>query len=288
MYEHHFGFTERPFQLNPDPAFLYQSKKHSLAIAMLEYGLASGSPIIVTTGEIGAGKTTLIRYLLGRMEDSITVGLISNTHQSFGELIEWVAFAFGLETAGKDKVALYRNFGDFVIAEYARGHRTLLIIDEAQNLDPGTLEELRLLTNINAEKDVLFQIVLVGQPELRETLRLKRLEQFAQRIAVDFHLEALNLRETREYIQHRTMVAGGAKNLFLPDAIIAVFQHSQGVPRLINALCDMALVYAFSEGRSKVSGKLVHELIAERHEKGLFGAGAVKPQNTPKAGNSDS
>jgi general secretion pathway protein A len=273
MYERHFGLTERPFSLTPDPGFMYRGRKHGMALTMLEYGLMSDSPIVVITGEIGAGKTTLIRQLLNQLDDSVTVGLISNTHKAFGELLQWICLAFGLESDSAAKVELYRKLVDFLIGEYAKGKKTILIVDEAQNMDAVTLEELRVLSNINADKNVVLQLVLSGQPELRETLRLPELEQFAQRIATDYHLDALDLRETREYILHRVSVAGGNRSLFLPDAIIAIFQYSAGVPRLINSICDTALVYAFADGRARVTGKLVHEMVAEKRSRGLFGAG---------------
>lgn len=273
MYLQHFGLNERPFSLNPDPAFLYRSRKHGMALTMLEYGLMSNAPIALITGEIGAGKTTIIRQILMQIEESARVGLISNTHKSFGNLMQWIASAFDIELDIESKARLHREFTKFLIGQYAAGRRVVLIIDEAQNLDVEYLEELRVLSNINAEKDVLFQLVLVGQPELRETLRLPAMEQFAQRIAVDFHLQALNLRETREYIQYRTTIAGSKKALFQSDAMIAIYQYADGVPRLINSLCDTALVYTFAEGRSRVSARIVHGLVAEKRELGLFGAG---------------
>jgi general secretion pathway protein A len=276
MYEKHFGFRERPFALSPDPAFLYRSRKHGMALTMLEYGLINEAPIIVVTGEIGAGKTTLIRHLLNQFDDRTAVGLISNTHKAFGELIQWVSMAFGLPHEGREKVALYQAFVDYLIAQFAKGRRTVLIVDEAQNMDADTLEELRVISNINADKHLVLQLILVGQPELRETLRQKRLEQFAQRIAVDYHLGALEFKETREYIQHRLELAGGNKNVFQPDAILEIFKHAEGVPRLINSLCDTALVYAFAEGRQRVSGKLVAEMIEEKKSRNLFGAGKLR------------
>lgn len=275
MYERHFGFRERPFTLSPDPAFLYRSQKHDMALTMLEYGLLNEAPIIVMTGDIGAGKTTLIRHLLNQFDDRIAVGLISNTHKSFGYLMQWVAMAFGLPHEGKDKVALYQTFVEYLIAAYAKGRRTVLIVDEAQNMDADTLEELRVISNINADKNLVLQTILVGQPDLRDTLCQPRLEQFAQRIAVDYHLDALEFKETREYIQHRLEVAGGNRNVFMPDAVQAVFIHSAGVPRLINSLCDTALVYAFAKGRLRVNGKIVHALVSERQARGLFGAGKI-------------
>jgi general secretion pathway protein A len=266
MYESHFGFTEKPFSLLPDPSFLYFGKQHSSSFAMLEYGLANQAGFTVLTGEIGCGKTTLLRHLLDKIEDNVTVGLISNTHPSFGELLQWVHLAFSLEYKGKNNVELYQSFVDFVIAEYAKGRRTVLIIDEAQNMRLETLEELRMLSNINADKDQVLQLILVGQPELRGKLQAPELVQFAQRVAVDFHLEHLGPEETRAYIRHRVTRAGGDASIFRPDTYGAVHHATGGVPRLINVLCDTALVYAFSEGRKRVGVDLIEEVSRDREK----------------------
>ncbi|MBI5617986.1 MAG: AAA family ATPase [Gammaproteobacteria bacterium] len=276
MYERHFGFSEKPFSLIPDPSFLYLGKKHSMALTMLEYGLESDAPIILVTGAIGSGKTTLIRHILNRFSTDATVGLITNTHKAFGELIQWVALAFGLPHEGKEKVSLYSNFVDFLVSQYSRGKRTILIVDEAQNMEPETLEELRVLSNINADKNLVLQLILVGQPELRETLNLPSLEQFAQRITVDYHLEPLEARETRAYILHRLLVAGGRPEIFSREAADLVHELSGGVPRVINALCDMALVYAFAEQKQKVRSKTIQDIVAQRQAQNLFGPGRRK------------
>jgi len=276
MYERHFAFSERPFSLNPDPAFLYRSPKHEMALTMLEYGLMSEAPIIVISGEIGAGKTTVIHQTLREIDSVATVGLVSNTHKGFGELIHWVCMAFGILCQGRSKVELYHEFISFMIDEFAKGRKTVLIVDEAQNMNIETLEELRVMSNINSEKNLLLQLILVGQPELRSTLRQKQLEQFAQRISVDYHLDALDQKETREYITHRLVQAKGRRNIFTRDAVFKIYELSGGIPRLINSLCDQLLVYAFAEGRQRVTGKLVSELIAEKNIHGLLGAGRIK------------
>lgn len=271
MYEAFYGFREKPFSILPDPGFLYFSRKHSLALDLLEYGLMNQAGFNVITGEIGTGKTTLVRYVLNRLERDITVGLISNTHRSFGELLQWILFAFKLEHRGKEKVEMFQNFVDFLVEEYAQNRRTLLIVDEAQNMSTDTLEELRMLSNINADKDQVLQVILVGQAGLRDTLRRPDLEQFAQRIAVDYHLEPLDLEETRGYIHHRIRVAGGNGTLIFDRAACdAVYRHSRGIPRLINLLCDTALVYSFAEQKKQIDAGTVDDVARDKRKGGIF------------------
>lgn len=272
MYEAYYGFREKPFSLLPDPGFIFPSKKHRLAQSMLEYGLMNQAGFTVITGEIGSGKTTLIRQMLAQIawDQNITVGLVSNTHRSFGELMQWVLLAFKLNFRNKDKVEMYQVFSDFMRREYDLGHRTVLIIDEAQNLSIEAMEELRMLSNINADKDQFLQLVLIGQPGLKDMLRRPELEQFAQRIAIDFHLKTLDLQETCEYIRHRMVVAGGDPNLFESAACVAVHFYTRGTPRLINVLCDTALVCAFAEQKSRVDADLVHDVVRDKHVGGIL------------------
>lgn len=270
MYESYYGFKEKPFTLLPDPSFLYLGKKHRMALTMLQYGMVNNAGFSVITGEIGSGKTTLIRRMLDEMEDDVTVGLISNTHQSFGELLQWVLMAFGLEHKGKEKVERYETFMNFVIDEFAQNRRTVLIIDEAQNLSIEALEELRMLSNINADKNQVLQLVLVGQPELRATLLLPSLKQFAQRISVSYHLEALTAQETVDYIHHRLEVAGGKKDVFPESACSMVWYYSRGVPRVINTICDTALVYGFAEQEENISGAVIKDVVRDRKLGGIF------------------
>jgi general secretion pathway protein A len=270
MYEAFFGFKEKPFSLLPDPGFLYLGKRHSMALTMLQYGLMNQAGFTVIAGEVGCGKTTLIRYLLNHIDQDITVGLISNTQREIGELLQWVLFAFNLEYRHKAKVELYETFVNFIIDEYARKKRTVLIIDEAQNMSSQTLEELRMLSNINADKHQVLQLILVGQPELRNTLRRPELVQFAQRIAVDYYLNHLDSEETREYIYHRITVAGGDNSLFTSEACELVYEASNGIPRLINTICDTAFVYALAEQKEAIDTKLMKEVIREKFESTLF------------------
>ncbi len=282
MYEAHFGFWEKPFSLSPDPAFLYMGEKHRMAYAMLEYGMRTEAPLVVISGEIGSGKTTLIRHLLNSAPKETLVGLISNTHAAFGDLMQSICLAFSLPFESENKVALYNSFINFLIDGYGKGRRVLLVFDEAQNMDAAMLEELRVLSNINADKKFLLQIVLAGQPELRKTLRDPRLEQFAQRVAVDYHLQALDQRETKAYVAHRLLVAGGEPGLFSDAAVDLVHELSKGVPRIINTLCDTALVYAFADEKHVVDEQLIRDFVREREERGLFGGGKL---HYPAAGN---
>ncbi len=270
MYETFYRLKEKPFTLLPDPGFLYLSKQHRMALTLLEYGLTSQAGFTVISGEIGAGKTTLIRHLLNNMDQEYTVGLITNTHRGFGELLQWVLQAYGIEHKGMDKVEMHQRFIDFIIDEYAHNRRTVLIVDEAQNMDAETLEELRMLSNINADKDVALQVVLSGQRELRDTLRSPELVQFAQRITVDYHLEPLNEEETAGYIRHRMEVAGGDPDTFTERACAAVYRYSNGVPRLINLLCDTALVCGYADQTLRIGAVLVTDVAREKQQGGIF------------------
>lgn len=264
MYERHFGFLTKPFAMTPDPAFLYPSRQHAMALTMLEYGLESQAAFSLLTGDIGSGKTTLVRRMLRDLGDQVAVGLISNTHGRFTSIHGWALSALEIAPADDSDIAQYEALVDSFVREYGRGRRTLLIFDEAQNLSVETLEELRLLSNVNSEKDLVLQILLVGQPELRATLSRPELRQFAQRISVDFHLRLLDRLETKAYIGHRLSVAGGREDIFLPDAIEYVHARTNGVPRLLNQLCDIALVYAFADGRREVDADLLAQVVRDR------------------------
>jgi general secretion pathway protein A len=271
MYETFYSFREKPFSLLPDPAFLFLARQHSTALAVLEYGLVNQAGFTVVTGEIGCGKTTLIRHVLNTLGQDITVGLLSNTQR--GELLQWVLMAFGLDYQGKEKVALYETFIEFIIDEYAKNRRTVLIIDEAQNLGVDALEELRMLSNVNADKDQVLQLILVGQPELRATLSRPGLIQFAQRVAVDYFLVPLESEQIGSYIRHRLEIAGGDPALFKPEACQLVYHHSEGIPRLINLLCDTALVYGYAAGKQKIDVELVREVVQDKAGSLLFARG---------------
>jgi general secretion pathway protein A len=264
MYEAFYGFTEKPFTLLPDPSFLFLGRKHSTAYAMLEYGMLSQAGFSVITGEVGSGKTTLIRHLLDQLDDDVTVGLVSTSHRDMGELLQWVLLAFGLEYREKERVVLHDLFTKFLISQYAQQKRTVLIVDEAQNLEAQVLEELRLLSNINADKHQVLQIILVGQPQLRSMLAHEDFLQFQQRVSIDYHLSALNEDETRAYIFHRTRSAGRKKPLFSKGASKMIYQASQGIPRVINTICDAALVYGFADQKTLLNSKIISCVLREK------------------------
>ena len=264
MYEAFYGFKEKPFSMLPDPGFLYLSKKHQAALTLLEYGLLNQVGFCVISGEPGAGKTTILRALLERVGDDMTVGLITNTHQSFGGLLDWVLSAFDLHRPNLTHVEMHQIFMEFLIEEYGKGNTVLLIVDEAQNMKADALEELRMLSNINSEKDQLMQVVLAGQPALKETLKLPDLMQFAQRVAVDYHLDSLSLEETCGYIQHRLKTAGAQRDIFTPAACERIFNYSGGTPRLINLLCETVMVYGFADQQEMIDVDLVDEMVLER------------------------
>lgn len=275
MYEQYYGFREKPFSLLPDPSFLFPSRKHQMALTMLEYGLTNQAPISVVTGEVGSGKTTLVRALLNQLPDNLTIGTITNTHAEIGDLLQWVMMSLGQEFRNKEKVELYNDFVMFLINEYAQGRRTVLIIDEAQNLPAGALEELRMLSNVNVDKDQVLQLMLVGQPELRATLNRVELRQFAQRVASSYHLEPLTRDETHQYIAHRIQVAGGDPAIFSEAASDKIWYHSRGIPRVVNTLCDVALVYGYAEQQECIDVPLIQDVIKDRKDGGFFTAQAA-------------
>jgi general secretion pathway protein A len=275
MYENFYNLKESPFALLPDPSFMYMSKDHSMALTLLRYSILNKQGFTVITGEIGSGKTTLINKIIDELDSTITVGLINFTHNAFGELSEWVLMAYGLEYRGKSKVEIYDDFVTFLIDEYRKGQRVVLIIDEAQNMDPRTLEEVRMLSNVNAQNDYLLHLIILGQPELRSTLQKPELRQLTQRVSVFYHVSGLSLEETMAYVGHRLEVAGGDPNLFSPAAIEKIWMIADGIPRVINTLCDLSLVYGFSAATKLIDLEIVNEVIHDRNKMGLSTSGDV-------------
>jgi type II secretory pathway predicted ATPase ExeA len=269
MYESFYGLSGKPFSLLPDADFLFFSKRHKRLLNLLEYSAVTQAGFVVISGDVGAGKTTALRHYLKRLGKDATVGSITNSSKSLGRLLGWVATAFELEFAGMDDIQIYNRFVEFLISQYSRGKRTILIIDEAQNMTADMLEDLRMLSNVNNEKDQLLQIILAGQPSLLNTLKHPDLHQFVQRISIHYHLTPLDPHETAAYIHHRLAVVGGSPALFNDTACAAVHFFTGGVPRLINLLCDQSLMYAFAEDSDSVKFQTVVEVVNDRGASGL-------------------
>jgi type II secretory pathway predicted ATPase ExeA len=282
MYEEFFGLTEKPFSIQPDPSFLYWGRSHRLAYAMLEYGVLNRAGISVITGEVGCGKTTLIHRLLDNLSETHTVALLSNIQPGRGELLSWVLMGFGKPFAGKTHVELFAELQNFFIAEYAKGRRVVLIIDEAQNLAVDMLEELRMLSNINAGKDQLLQLILVGQPQLKDLLNRPDMLQLAQRVGSDFHLTPLNREEVAAYLETRLSIAGAKRRIFTERAIDLIAEQSRGVPRVINIIADTALVYAFSAQDQEVDSETIAAVIRDKSDYGVFGLASDAAIPAPK------
>jgi type II secretory pathway predicted ATPase ExeA len=264
MYEQFYRLREKPFSLAPDPSFLYLATRHRHALTMLEYVLGEASGFALITGEVGCGKTTVVRHVLERVEQVLNVGFITNTHKGFGPLLPWVLEALGLGTQSGTPSEQYRRFVEHARNEYNNGRRLILVIDEAQNLGLAGLEELRVLSNVNSGKHTLVQTILIGQPELRALLSRRALRQFAQRIAMEYHLEALQPQETVAYVVHRVGVAGGATDLFSTPACQLIHESTGGIPRLINIVCDTALVYGFADQRSTIDVDIIEQVLRDR------------------------
>lgn len=264
MYEAYYQLRTKPFTLLPDPEFLFLGVRHKLALSLLEYGLVNGSAFMAITGEPGTGKTTLLNRVLDQSRHQWTIGVLSNTHSGLGRLMPWIAASFGLETSGKNEVEHFQEFEKFLEHEQTAGRRVLLVLDEAQNLGPVMLEELRLLSNLNDGRRRSLQILLSGQPGLRTLIRGPALEQFAQRIGVDYALEPLTEDETTAYISHRVRVAGGRRPLFSTLACQKIFALTGGIPRLMNQLCDYALVYGYAAQSETITARVVAEVAQAR------------------------
>jgi general secretion pathway protein A len=253
-----FQLTEPPFRLSPDPQFLFASKQHSRAKAYMESTIWLADGFVVITGDIGSGKTTLIESFLADLPDDIVLAHISQTQLSPVEFLQALLVEFGFKPFRKRKVELLAMLKDFMVEQYANRKKILLVVDEAQNLSRRVLEEVRLLSGLETQKEKLLRIILAGQPELSRKLDSPRLEQLMQRVRLRFHLGALSKRETREYIEHRLGVAGAkGRKIFDDAACDLVFRYAGGVPRLVNVLCDTAMLCAFTEERTTVNQDLV-------------------------------
>jgi type II secretory pathway predicted ATPase ExeA len=269
MYEEFYGLRDKPFSILPDPELIFWAPNHRLAFAILEFGMLNSAGFTVITGEIGSGKTTLIRYLLRKLDPALSVGLISNTPHGRDELLQWIMMSLGLPFNDPYPV-LFQKFNRFLYEQYAKRRRTILIIDEAQNLGAEALEELRMLSNINADKQQILQTILVGQPQLNQLLRTPKLLQFAQRVSSDFHLKPLSPDEVSRYIEFRLQAVGSHGQLFSPEACSLIAHTSCGVPRIINILCDTALVYGYAANTNRISAELVRMVIDDKKDFGVL------------------
>lgn len=270
MYEKFYSLLSNPFALTPDPGYLYMGRHHQHALTLLEYALYRGTCFALISGEIGSGKTTIVNYLLSRVQQGLRIGVLTNTHANIGPLLPWIMQALRVQATRSAAADLYDEFARFLHREHRAGRRIVLIIDEAQNLSADSLEELRVLSNLNDGVAPLLQTILVGQPELRTTLRATGMRQFAQRISIDYHIAPLQRDETHAYIRHRIGVAGGKADLIDAEARDLIHASTGGVPRLINQVCDTALVYGYSEQRLCVHADLIEQVIRDRGEGGIL------------------
>ena len=280
MYESFFGLEEKPFNLLPDPDYLYMSSGHENIFSHLEYAISENKGFVVITGEVGSGKTTLINYLISKLLTGVEVGLINNTYIAPNQVIKSICREFEMSTEGLDKDEMLNRFYDFLIEKYSIKKRVILIFDEAQNLSIKTLEEIRMLSNLEAEKHHLIQIILSGQPELKIKLRDNRLKQFVQRITVYCHLSGLSRPEVEKYIKFRLAVAKAKDtDLFVDGAIGLISAYSKGIPRIINLVCDAALVYGYADNKKKIDKKIIEEVIRERTGGEIFSNDPAGDQN---------
>ena len=284
MYERFYNLRERPFALSPDPEYLYLSRVHREALDSIRYGIESRAGFIVITGDIGAGKTTLLQTIVQRLDERTVVARLVNTTLDPRELVEAILLEFGLDTTGKSKPALLRDLGLFLVRLRSEGRRPLLVVDEAQNLTAAALEEIRLLSNLETEKSKLLQILLAGQPNLRDTIASPELEQFRQRVAVSYHLIPLDAQETAAYIHSRLDHAAiGTPPRFPADAAELVHRRSGGVPRIINVICDAALVFGYAEERRQIDLSLIQDVVAELELTGVLKAETAASATTASA-----
>lgn len=264
MYTDYFGLSAKPFELLPNPKFLYLSKGHRKALSYLQYGVQEHAGFTLLTGEVGSGKTTLLRDIINRIGEDTTLAMVFNTRVDGRQLIALINEDFGLQTEGKDKVQLITELNDFLLEESTANRHPIIIIDEAQNLSSEALEEIRLLSNLEADNFKLVQIILVGQPELKQMIAKPSLRQLRQRISISCHLNPLNREESEEYVYHRLATVGSRDCVtFLDGVFDMIYKFSGGIPRLINLMCDFLLLSAFVEETREIDLELVRDAVNE-------------------------
>ncbi len=265
MYQEFFGFKEKPFTITPNPRFIYLSKNHKEVFAHLLYGVKDHCGFIVLTGEVGTGKTTVLRTLLGEFDDaSYRLAFIFNPCMSSLDLLRSINREYGIESSSTSHSDLLHALNEFLLQQRAEGRTVVLVIDEAQNLDTQVLEQIRLLSNLETDTDKLIQILLVGQPELGNLLARNDLRQLNQRVTVRYHLDTMDYQDTCEYVNHRLRVAGGTQLQVFPQrSLKKIYRFSDGLPRLINVLCDRALLVGYAEGCREISPRMLSTAIGE-------------------------
>jgi general secretion pathway protein A len=264
MYESFFKLSAKPFELLPNPDYIYLSASHKRAMSYLDYGIRERAGFVLLTGEVGAGKTTIIRNLIKMHLENVVMSKIFNTRVDSEQLLAMINDDFGLPVQNKNKLTLLKELNDFLIEQYLKGNQPVLIIDEAQNLPLDLLEEIRMLSNLETESAKLLQIILVGQPELRTTLALPAMLQLRQRISINCHIHPLSHQETGEYILHRLEMAGDRHAVTFPaDTVEIIFRYSRGIPRLINIICDFLMLSAYAEQTTMIESNMVKEIIGD-------------------------
>ncbi len=264
MYERFFDLKRKPFELVPNPDFLFLGATHKKAMTYLNYVVQEKTGFMLLTGEVGSGKTTLLRDFINRLDHRATLAKVFNTKVNFEQLLAMINDDFGLDSAGKNKVTLLKELNQFLVEEHGKGRSPILIIDEAQNLTSTVLEEVRLLSNLETQDAKMLQIILVGQPELAQMLSLAELRQLRQRVSIVCHLYPLTRRECEEYIHHRLTVAGNGDAVqFSPEAMDLIYSFSTGIPRLVNILCNFLLLTAFAEETKTINQEMVADIVTE-------------------------
>lgn len=278
MYEAFFNLAKKPFDLVPNPEFLFLSRSHKKALAYLDYGIRERAGFILLTGDIGSGKTTLIRDLIRKHRGNVVLSKIFNTRVDSHQLLSMINDDFGLPIEGKDKITLLRELNEFLIDQYAAGQQPVIIVDEAQNLTPAILEEIRMLSNLETDDAKLLQIILVGQPELRDHLAGAEMLQFRQRINVNCQLSPLSRVETENYVLHRLEVAGNRNAAtFSTEALDVVYKYSRGIPRLVNIICGFLMLSAFAEQTTVIDGEMAREIVGDLDFENQYWGDLIEP-----------